>query len=116
MLLRQMSFYGYHGHLAAERELGARYSVDLELGIDLSTAARSDSLEQAVDYVHVYQLVRAVVEEEQHQLLESMAESIASRVLHLPRVDEVRVRVGKRPPVAGDFGEFAVELVRPARA
>jgi dihydroneopterin aldolase len=114
LLLRQMSFYGYHGDVAAERELGGRYTVDLDIGVDLIDAARSDSLESAVDYVHVYQLVREVVEEQQHRLLESMAEAIAARVLPLPRVEEVKVRVGKVPPVRGSFAEFAVEIVRPA--
>src|SRR3981081_529021 len=116
LLLRQMSFYGYHGDVAAERELGGRYTVDLDIGVDLAEAARSDSLESAVDYVHVYQLVREVVEEQQHRLLESMAETIAGRILPLPRVQQVRVRVGKVPPVRGSFGEFAVEIVRPAGA
>jgi dihydroneopterin aldolase len=116
MLLRDMSFYGYHGDVPAERELGGRYRVDLDIGLDLSAAARSDSLAAGVDYVHLYQLVREVVEEQQHHLLESMADAIATRVLALPRVEEVRVRVGKTPPIRGSFGEFAVEIVRPDSA
>ena len=109
-----MSFYGYHGDLAAERALGGRYAVDLDIGMDLSPAGRSDELGAAVDYVHVYQLVREVVEEEQHRLLEAIAESIAGRVLALPGVEEVTVRVGKTPPIRGGFGEFAVEITRGA--
>jgi dihydroneopterin aldolase len=114
LLLRQMTFYGYHGDLAAERELGGRYTVDLEIGMDLAPAARSDDLTSAVDYVHVYQLVREVVEEEQHRLLEAIAERIAARVLELPRAAEVKVRVGKTPPLRGAFAEFAVEITRAA--
>lgn len=113
LILRGMSFYGYHGDIAAERELGGRYTVDLELGVDLVEAARSDNIESAVDYVHVYQLVREVVEDQQHRLLESMAETIAARLLPLPRVNEVKVRVAKVPPVRGSFAEFAVEITRP---
>jgi len=108
-----MTFYGYHGDVEAERELGGRYRVELQIGMDLSEAARSDDLGSAVDYVQVYQLVRTVMEDQQHRLLESMAEEIASQVLALPRVDEVTVRVGKTPPVRGGFGEFAVEITRP---
>jgi dihydroneopterin aldolase len=110
--LEDMAFYGYHGDLPAERELGGRYRVSLGIGMDLSEAGRSDSLDGAVDYVHVYQLVREVVEGEPHRLLESIAEVIAGRVLALPRVEEVTVRVGKTPPVPGSFGEFAVEMTR----
>lgn len=108
-----MSFYGYHGDLEAERTLGGRYSVDLEIGMNLAEAASRDELESAVDYVQVYQLVRAVMEDQQHRLLEAMAEAIAGEVLALPRVDEVKVRVGKTPPIRGQFGEFAVEITRP---
>jgi dihydroneopterin aldolase len=112
LLLRDMSFYGYHGNVAAERELGGRYRVDLDIGMDLSVAGRSDNLERAVDYVHVYQMVREVVEDQQHHLLESVAEAIAERVLSLKPVQRVTVRVSKTPPVRGSFGEFAVEIVR----
>jgi dihydroneopterin aldolase len=113
LLLNDMTFYGYHGNLEAERELGGRYRVDLELGIDLARAAGSDDLGETIDYIHVYQLVREVMEEQQHRLLESAAETIAAQVLGLPRVEQVRVRVAKTPPVRGGFGEFAVEIVRP---
>jgi dihydroneopterin aldolase len=111
--LNDMSFYGYHGNLEAERELGGRYRVDLELGLDLARAAGADDIGETVDYVHVYQLVREVMEEQQHRLLESAAETIAAQVLGLPRIREVKVRVAKTPPVRGSFGEFAVEIVRP---
>jgi dihydroneopterin aldolase len=116
LLLNDMTFYGYHGDLDAERELGGRYRVDLELGVDLAPAAGADSVDKTVDYVHVYQLVREVMEEQQHRLLESLAETIAAQVLGLPRVESVRVRVAKTPPVRGSFGEFAVEIVRPKPA
>src|ERR1700756_77384 len=98
-----MTFYGYHGDLEAERELGGRYRVDLELGVDVARAAGADDVAQTVDYVHVYQLVREGVEEQQHRLLESIAETIAAEVLGLPRVRQVKVRVAKTPPVRGGF-------------
>ncbi len=116
MLLSDMTFYGYHGDVPAERELGGRYTVDLEIGVDLAEAGARDDLGSAVDYVHVYQLVRETVEEQQHKLLESLAEAISTRVLELARVDWVKVRVGKTPPVRGSFGQFAVEITRPTPA
>ena len=110
--LQEMAFYGYHGDLAAERELGGRYRVSLTIGMDLAPPGRSDTLEDTVDYIHVYQLVQEVIEGAPRRLLESIAETIAGRVLALPRVEEVTVRVAKTPPVPGSFGEFAVELTR----
>ena len=41
LLLEGMAFFGRHGALAAERELGARFTVDVELGVDLRAAGRA---------------------------------------------------------------------------
>ncbi|HBL37468.1 MAG TPA: dihydroneopterin aldolase, partial [Firmicutes bacterium] len=34
-MLQNMIFYGYHGVFAAEKELGQRLEVDVELQLDL---------------------------------------------------------------------------------
>lgn len=109
-----MAFYGRHGVFPAERELGARFTVDVALEGDLREAAGSDRLEQTINYVQAYEAVREVVEGDACHLLEAVAERIASRLLELPRVDRATVRVHKRPPLPGEFRSFGVELVRPA--
>lgn len=113
LLLEGMTFFGRHGALPAERELGARFSVDVELLADLRRAGRTDRLQDTVDYSKVYELVREVVEGEPCQLLEAVAERIASRLTDLDRVDRVTVRVRKRPPLEGEFRAFGVEVTRP---
>jgi 7,8-dihydroneopterin aldolase/epimerase/oxygenase len=112
MLLEGMSFFGHHGVYPAERELGTHFSVDVELELDLATAGRSDRLEDTLDYREPYRLVREVVEGEPCQLVETLAERAAQRLLTLERVDRVRVRVRKRPPLAGDFRSIGVEVSR----
>jgi dihydroneopterin aldolase len=107
-----MAFYGRHGVFPAERELGARFTVDVELEGDLREAARSDNLEQTINYVGAYELVKEVVEGEPCHLLEAVAERIATRLLQLPRVQKATVRVHKRPPLEGEFRSFGVEVVR----
>jgi len=113
LLLEGMEFFGYHGDIEAERALGGRYRVDVEMFADLRAAGRSDSLDDTVDYVRSFQLVRDLVEKEQYRLLEAMAEAIARILLReYPRVQTVRVRVAKQPPVRGTFARFAVEVER----
>jgi len=107
-----MAFYGRHGVFPAERELGARFTVDVELEGDLREAAGSDNLEQTINYVGAYELVKEVVEGEPCHLLEAVAERIAARLLQLPRVEKATVRVHKRPPLQGEFRSFGVEVVR----
>ena len=112
LLLEGMEFFGYHGDIEAERALGGRYSVDVELRADLAQAGRSDSLSDSIDYVRCFQLVREVVENRQYRLLEALAQGIADALLDHPRASAVRVRVAKQPPVRGGFDRFAVVIER----
>jgi dihydroneopterin aldolase len=107
-----MVFFGRHGALAAERELGGRFTVDVELGLDLRAAGRSDSPADTVDYSSVYEAVREVVEGEARTLLESVADRVATRLLAFDHVEQATVRVHKRPPVMGEFHAFGAEVTR----
>jgi dihydroneopterin aldolase len=113
LLLQGMEFFGYHGDIEAERALGGRYRVDVELLADLRAAGRSDSIDDTIDYVRCFQLVRNLVENQQYRLLEAMAEAIAQTLLREhARAQAVCVRVAKQPPVRGTFERFAVEVER----
>ena len=81
IILEGMQFYGYHGVNPEERVLGQRYVVDLTADLDLRRAGQSDRLEDTVSYSHIYRTVRAVMEGEPRNLLESAAQAIADRVL-----------------------------------
>jgi dihydroneopterin aldolase len=109
-----MRFYGHHGAIAAERELGQRFIVDLEMFLDLHPAGTSDDLAHTVSYAEIYDEVRAIVEGPPCNLLEAVAERIAAQVLaqHRP-VEEIRVRV-KKPevPLRGILEAAEVEIVR----
>lgn len=107
-----MEFFGHHGDLAAERELGSRIYVDVEISLDMSIAGTSDRLEDTLDYVRCFELVRSVVEEAQHRLLEAVAERIAHTLLNAPRARRVRVRVAKQPPIPGGISRVAVMVER----
>jgi dihydroneopterin aldolase len=114
LVLEGMEFFGHHGDLAAERELGSRVYVDVEVSTDLSTAGHSDRLEDTLDYVRCFETVRHVVEEGQHRLLETLAEHVADALLQQPRARRVRVRVAKQPPIPGGIARVAVVVERPA--
>jgi len=112
--LRGMRFYGYHGALPAERELGQRFEVDVELTLDLRPAGQSDDLARTVNYAAVYDDVRQMVEGPPCRLIEALAERIAARVLaDYPPVLAVGVRVRKpAAPVAGILETVEVEIER----
>jgi dihydroneopterin aldolase len=108
-----MTFYGYHGVRPEERTLGQRFVVDVAIYRDVSAAAASDNLTDATDYSRIYREVRAVIEGEPHNLLESLAAAVADR-LHQGFDGIAWVRVTKPgAPVPGATGTFAVEVWRP---
>ncbi|HLZ09330.1 MAG TPA: dihydroneopterin aldolase, partial [Chloroflexota bacterium] len=116
IVLRNLSFYGYHGCDPGERQLGQRFLVDLALTLDLEPAGRSDDLTRTVDYGVVFRLVREIVEGEPCFLIETVAERIASALLEKTIVRSVWVAVRKpRAPIKGMAnGEVAVEITRSA--
>ena len=101
--LNEMVFYGYHGALPEERRLGQRFVVDLEISADLRKAGQFDDLTQTVNYVEVFEAVRAIVTGPPHSLIESVAEHVASAVLEqFPLADAVSVSLRKpSAPIAG---------------
>lgn len=113
ILLKGMEFYGYHGVHAAEKERGQRFIVDLTMERDVRPAAASDDLADTVNYAAVYDAVRQIAEGPSLNLLETLAETIAARLLTDFDIRAVAVRV-KKPDVAlgGPLDYAAVRIYR----
>ena len=112
--LQGMVFYGYHGVGVAERELGQRFVVDLEVERELRSAGLSDDPEDTINYSKVYRAVKEIVEGPGRKLLENVAEAIAERVLRDFDVESIRVTVKKpEAPMKGSIlAHAAVEIFR----
>jgi dihydroneopterin aldolase len=110
--LRGMSFHGRHGVRDAERESTQEFRVDVEVEADLAPAGQTDRLADTVDYTKVRAAAREVIEGPSRQLLESLAGDIATRVLALPHVQGVTVRVAKRPASMQPIDAAAVHIKR----
>jgi dihydroneopterin aldolase len=93
--------HGYHGVLDAERLEGQRFLVDVELDLEHEQAARSDRIEDALDYREVVARVKAVSDAHAYHLLEAFAAAIADALVADWPVTTVRVRV-RKPDVVLD--------------
>lgn len=113
IFLQKMYFYGYHGAYPEENRLGQRFYVDLELGIDLQPAARSDALELTVNYAEAYEVVKTIMEGPPVKLVETLAERIADQLLQRFSLQQVLVRITKPdPPIPGHYQAVGVEIMR----
>lgn len=115
IILNGLQFYGYHGVLPAEQELGQPFIVDLEMCCDLREAGEKDDLTQTIDYSLVFEMAKQIVTGKPCLLIETVAERIAASVLKEFPVAEVLVRVRKpHAPLKGFFADVAVEIRRNA--
>ena len=104
---------GVVGLLPEERERAQPVEIDLVIEADLHQAGRSDELTHTIDYGSVAIMAAAVISDESHLLLETVAQRIADVVLELDRVDAVDVTVRKlRPPVPLQMEHAAVHIHR----
>lgn len=111
--LHNMTFYGYHGVSAAEKETGRRYEVDCDLFLDLSLPSRTDKLADTVNYAEVYRIVEDVMNQKHYSLIESIGADIANQIVRHERIQRVVVRVRKMiPPIPGNLDHIEVEIER----
>ena len=111
--LNDIVLFAHLGVTEAEREVGQRIQIQVELRLDLTRAGASDALVDTVSYEAVYRLVQKVVEESRFKLMESLATLLAERVLEGFPVGEVTIQIRKpNVPFAGSLSSAEVQLVR----
>lgn len=104
---------GYHGVLPQERVEGQLFIVDVRLHLALAQAATGDELTATVDYGELANRVVRAVESDPVDLIETVAERVATLALSYDRVESVEVTVHKpNAPIAVQFDDVAVTLRR----
>ena len=108
-----LSFYGFHGVTAAEKETGRVFEVDCEVEVDLAEAGELDQLANTIDYQKIYDVIKDSVEDKTYSLLEGLAQHIAKKILDIFDVYRVTLKVRKmNPPIVGQVKYIEVEITR----
>ncbi len=111
--LTNIRLVGHHGYHDAERELGQRFELDVELHTNVQTASQSDKLTDTVNYEAVYRIVDRVVREDRFSLLEALASDIARSILEQFPVVGIVVRIRKaNVPRCPGLGHVEIEVKR----
>ncbi|NLL52593.1 MAG: dihydroneopterin aldolase [Peptococcaceae bacterium] len=111
--LRKMEFYAYHGVLPEEKVLGQKFLVDVDIYLPDLPNQEEHGLIPTVDYSRVYQTVKECVENERFNLIEVLADTIATRILAEYTCLKVRVEVHKpQAPIPGIIADVSAEVIR----
>lgn len=113
LTVRGIECFGHHGVFAFERREGQIFVIDLTLGLDTAPAAASDDLHDTVDYGSLVAAVKAAVETDPVDLIETLAQRIAGVCLSDARVRWARVTVHKPDaPIEATFADVALTITR----
>ena len=96
-----------------ERKIRQTVVIDLEMSADIAKAAKTDQVEDTLNYKQVAKRLQAFVGESSFQLVETLAERIAAIIREEFGVTWVRVRVHKPGAIRGSK-DVGVEIERGA--
>ena len=104
--LQGMEFHAFHGCYDLEQRVGNRFEVTLSITTELGGIAAHDAVEEAVNYLTVYEIVRermAVTQRTIERVATNIIEALHAR---FPAVRHVRCTVAKlAPPLGGNSPE-----------
>jgi len=97
--LAGVKIFPHIGITSEERSSPQECSADLTLWCDFETAAKTDSLDQSIDYCQVLATMQTAVGAKEYCLLESLAYEIIKNVLMSYPILRARIKLQKRPEI-----------------
>lgn len=105
--INDMVFFARHGCFTEERIIGNKFVVNFRGRTDVSKAAESDNLEDAVNYQLIYNVIR-----EEMEIPSNLLEHVCGRILkrmqqEFPALVTGEISIAKlNPPIGGQVGAF----------
>lgn len=114
ILVKGLQVVARHGLLAEEAVLGQRFEIDVEAGLDLAPAGRTDDLRLSVSYADIVAIASETLTTRRFKLLEAAADAVAAAILDAcPLVDRVAIELRKPgAPIDAIFAHVAVAIER----
>jgi dihydroneopterin aldolase len=111
ILVEGISVYAYHGCLEEEARIGCNYLVDVTMETDFAEAAKADDLSKTIDYVTVYNIVKAQMAV-RSKLIEQVGQRIVDELKkELKGLLKIELKVTKlNPPMNGNVEKVSVVI------
>ena len=104
-----MEFHAFHGIYPDEKKNGNKFSVDLEFKADLQRAAKTDDIDDTINYELIYNIIQ-----QEMNIASNLLENVANRIYkavkeHFPKILTLKVKVTKyNPPLNGKVQKVSV--------
>ena len=111
--LTGLRVHGRHGVYEHERRDGQEFVVDATVWLDLAPATAADELSATLDYAALAHQAAQIVAGEPCNLIETVADRIATAILTNPQVHDVEVTIHKpTAPVPLTFTDISTTTRR----
>ena len=109
--LRDVHLFAHHGVMPQEQEIGAWFTIDIEIEINDYSCSESDLIEGTVSYADVYNILCEEMKKPS-RLLENVCNRISRRLYDkFSQITAIRITLCKdTPPMGGDRLKAAVTL------
>ena len=101
VFIRELKIETVVGIYDWERRIQQTVTLDIDMGTDIARAARSDRIEDTLDYKSVAKRLIQYVGETEFQLVETLAEKVAELVMQEFKVSWIKVTLHKPGAVSG---------------
>lgn len=105
--------FGRHGADPGERDAAQPFDVTVVIEADLSPAAGSDDLKDAIDYSVVREAIARIIESTSFRLIERLAAEIARAVLDDSRVANAEITIAKPGVLRGATPSVTLRRANP---
>ncbi len=114
LIIEDLQVYAYHGVAQEEKTIGQMFLVSLRIGTNLEKAAKSDDVNDTLNYANLCNDVQTVMQSRKCSLIETAAMNIIEYLFRrYASIAEIRVTL-KKPwaPMGHHLKYAAVELER----
>ena len=112
VFIKGLEVEGIIGIFQWEREVRQIISVDIEMDFDNKNAAKSDFIEDALNYKLVGKRITSFIKDSKFQLVETLAENISKIILKEFPVTTVKVTLSKPGALRGS-DSVGISITRP---
>ena len=96
--LNNIEIFAYHGLKSEEKILGLKFQIDAHILVD-KLSSKNDLIDSTINYEEITKLIVNNFTNKRFNLLESIAERISEKILEIPKVNEVKIKI-RKPSVA----------------
>ena len=89
------------GIFAWEKQIDQTINIDVEIGTDIKKAADTKDIQYSLDYKTLSKMIIDYVENNQHNIVETLIENIANMVLKEFKVEYITISISKPGAIRG---------------